>query len=143
MDDFWARIRSGPKLTLPVHVPGSFQQPPPMWATDAGTLGDPWQMQPGGVAGAKPGDPGWGGSVDYAAPGAAGQSYTPGQNGFPSGSGLGGGRFLQDWIYGGDQLGGGTWSKETGWRAGAPIAAGTDLASLGYATRGGYTLPVG
>jgi hypothetical protein len=59
------------------------------------------------------------------------------------GTGGGGQRFLQEWIYGGNQLGGGKYLGNSQWAAGAPIAAGTDLHSLGYTTSAGYALPVG
>ena len=51
-------------------------------------------------------------------------------------------RFLQEWAYGGDQLGNGQYANGA-WQHGAPIAAGTDLGTLGIATRTGYRLPVG
>jgi hypothetical protein len=50
--------------------------------------------------------------------------------------------FLNDWAYGGDQLGGGQYVNGR-WVHGAPVAAGTDLGTLGVAKTTGFVLPVG
>ncbi len=50
--------------------------------------------------------------------------------------------FLNDWAYGGDQIGGGQYVNGR-WVHGAPVAAGTDLGTLGVAKTTGFVLPVG
>lgn len=49
-------------------------------------------------------------------------------------------RFLEEWAYGGDQLGGGTWDGKA-WQPGKPVGAGTFLKDLGITKDGAYWLP--